>query len=254
MEHYGPGLYARVAPSLYLHLSNFSLKLCTLVADATSSLKRNQRGNDGSGAQSIFWHEGTIWTQNKPAPGPAGAHLALVPARHHLHTSTPVREGWRGGGAAWQGVQQAGTGECTIKITAGNTSHRQQFHRNIPFSRMKRYLGASRLLPSVSQGHHASTLTVNKVPKSAWWSNLFKLTGKTDHRRTLPCCLWPGESGRASRRPSRPRSLYTTPPRSLCGSPYPPIYPFIMPIHLPHISLRVRRSTRCTQKPCLLRT
>ncbi|MPC24070.1 Importin-9 [Portunus trituberculatus] len=34
----GPGLYARVAPSPYLHLSNFPLKLCTLVADTTSSL------------------------------------------------------------------------------------------------------------------------------------------------------------------------------------------------------------------------
>ncbi|MPC12738.1 hypothetical protein E2C01_005443 [Portunus trituberculatus] len=35
----GPGLYARVAPSPYLHLSYFSLKLCTLIADTTSSLK-----------------------------------------------------------------------------------------------------------------------------------------------------------------------------------------------------------------------
>ncbi|MPC43654.1 hypothetical protein E2C01_037307 [Portunus trituberculatus] len=35
----GPGLYAHVAPSPYLHLSNFSLKLCTFIADTTSSLK-----------------------------------------------------------------------------------------------------------------------------------------------------------------------------------------------------------------------
>ena len=35
----GPGLYARVAPSPYLHLSNLTLKVCTLVADTTSSLK-----------------------------------------------------------------------------------------------------------------------------------------------------------------------------------------------------------------------
>ena len=32
---WGLGIYARVAPSPCLHLSNFSLKLCTLVVDTT---------------------------------------------------------------------------------------------------------------------------------------------------------------------------------------------------------------------------